>query len=119
MAFSSATVHRSSKKARHSSGVFRDSTARYSRSAAYTVLAGSYDRLTRDVDYERWADYAQRHFAKQKRPVETGWQGMVCPPPVENIVSRRFTEVKRETEKGSAQGKQMSGSGPCRKRSKI
>ena len=38
---------------------------------AYTVLAGSYDRLTRDVDYERWADYAQRHFAKQKRPVET------------------------------------------------
>ena len=38
---------------------------------AYTVLAGSYDRLTRDVDYERWADYAQRHFAKQKCPVET------------------------------------------------
>lgn len=38
---------------------------------AYTVLAGSYDRLTGDVDYGKWADYAQRHFAKLKRPVET------------------------------------------------
>ena len=38
---------------------------------AYTALAGSYDRLTGDVDYGKWADYAQRHFAKLKRPVET------------------------------------------------
>lgn len=38
---------------------------------AYTVLAGSYDRLTADVDYGKWADYAQRHFRRLKRPVET------------------------------------------------
>ena len=38
---------------------------------AYTVLAGSYDRLTADVDYSKWADYAQRHFRRLKRPVET------------------------------------------------
>ncbi|MDE6590169.1 MAG: class I SAM-dependent methyltransferase, partial [Oscillospiraceae bacterium] len=38
---------------------------------AYTVLAQGYDRLTADVDYGRWADYAQRHFAKLKRPVRS------------------------------------------------
>ena len=38
---------------------------------AYTVLAGRYDRLTSDVDYGKWADYAQRHFAKLKRPVRS------------------------------------------------
>ena len=38
---------------------------------AYTALAGSYDRLTADVDYGKWADYAQRHFRRLKRPVET------------------------------------------------
>lgn len=38
---------------------------------AYTVLAGSYDRLTGDVDYDKWADCAQRHFRRLKRPVKT------------------------------------------------
>ena len=38
---------------------------------AYTVLARCYDRLTADVDYEKWADYAQRHFCRQKRPVRS------------------------------------------------
>lgn len=36
---------------------------------AYTVLAQSYDRLTADVDYEKWADYVERHFRRLKRPV--------------------------------------------------
>ena len=36
---------------------------------SYTVLARCYDRLTADVDYERWADYVERHFRKLKRPV--------------------------------------------------
>lgn len=36
---------------------------------AYTVLAGWYDRLTADVDYERWADYVERHFRRWKRPI--------------------------------------------------
>ena len=36
---------------------------------AYTVLARCYDRLTADVDYERWADYLERHFQRWKRPV--------------------------------------------------
>ena len=36
---------------------------------AYTVLAGCYDRLTADVNYERWADYVERHFRRSKRPV--------------------------------------------------
>ena len=38
---------------------------------AYTVLAQSYDRLTADVDYEKWADYVERHFRRLKRPVRT------------------------------------------------
>ena len=38
---------------------------------AYTVLARSYDRLTADVDYGRWADYVERHFRKGGRPVRT------------------------------------------------
>lgn len=36
---------------------------------AYTALARYYDRLTADVDYAKWADYVERHFQKQKRPV--------------------------------------------------
>ena len=36
---------------------------------AYTVLARSYDRLTADVAYEKWADYVERHFRKSKQPV--------------------------------------------------
>lgn len=38
---------------------------------SYTVLARCYDRLTADVDYERWADYVERHFRKQKQPVRS------------------------------------------------
>lgn len=38
---------------------------------AYTVLARCYDRLTSDVDYQRWADYIERHFHKWKRPVRS------------------------------------------------
>ncbi|MBD5133736.1 MAG: class I SAM-dependent methyltransferase [Clostridiales bacterium] len=38
---------------------------------AYTVLARSYDRLTADVDYEKWADYIERHFRRSKRPVRS------------------------------------------------
>ena len=38
---------------------------------SYTVLAQSYDRLTADVDYEKWADYVERHFRRLKRPVQS------------------------------------------------
>lgn len=38
---------------------------------AYTVLARRYDRLTADVDYEKWADYLERHFQRWKRPVRS------------------------------------------------
>ena len=38
---------------------------------SYTVLAQCYDRLTGDVDYERWADYVERHFRRLKRPVRS------------------------------------------------
>lgn len=37
--------------------------------ASYEFLAGSYDALTGDVGYGRWADYVERHFARLKRPV--------------------------------------------------
>ena len=38
---------------------------------SYTILAQGYDRLTADVDYEKWADYVERHFRKLKRPVRS------------------------------------------------
>lgn len=38
---------------------------------AYTILAEHYDRLTYDVNYERWADYVERHFRRLSRPVRT------------------------------------------------
>ena len=38
---------------------------------AYTVLASRYDQLTGDVNYEKWADYAQRHFSRLKHPVRS------------------------------------------------
>lgn len=38
---------------------------------AYTVLARCYDRLTGDVDYKKWADCAQRHFGRLRRPVRS------------------------------------------------
>ena len=31
---------------------------------SYTILAQSYDRLTADVDYKKWADYIERHFQR-------------------------------------------------------
>ncbi len=39
--------------------------------SAYGDLAPVYDRLTADVDYGAWADYVERHFRRQKRPVHT------------------------------------------------
>jgi len=39
--------------------------------ASYEFLAGSYDALTADVGYPRWADYIEGHFARLKRPVRT------------------------------------------------
>lgn len=38
---------------------------------SYETLPGSYDALTRDVDYPRWADYLQWHFSRLPRPVES------------------------------------------------
>lgn len=38
---------------------------------SYTFLADSYDQLTTDVSYPRWADYIQWHFSRQPAPVET------------------------------------------------
>lgn len=38
---------------------------------SYDFLAGSYDALTWDVDYSRWADYVEKHFARLSRPVES------------------------------------------------
>lgn len=39
--------------------------------SGYGFLAGSYDRLTWDIDYEGWADYLELHFARARRPVKT------------------------------------------------
>lgn len=38
---------------------------------SYTFLAESYDLLTTDVGYSRWADYIQWHFDRQKEPVHS------------------------------------------------
>ena len=38
---------------------------------AYENLAGCYDQFTRDVDYVRWADYLERHFARSALPIQT------------------------------------------------
>jgi len=38
---------------------------------SYTFLAESYDELTGDVNYQRWADYIEWHFARQSAPVKT------------------------------------------------
>lgn len=37
---------------------------------SYTFLAESYDLLTTDVGYPRWADYIEWHFARQTIPVK-------------------------------------------------
>lgn len=38
---------------------------------SYTFLAESYDLLTTDVGYPKWADYIQWHFARQSAPVHS------------------------------------------------
>lgn len=38
---------------------------------SYEYLANCYDAFTTDVDYDRWADYLERHFQAAKRPVKT------------------------------------------------
>lgn len=38
---------------------------------AYEFLAGCYDTFTADVDYARWADYLEKHFARSTIPVHT------------------------------------------------
>jgi len=38
---------------------------------SYEYLADCYDRFTADVDYPRWADYLEKHFAKSKLPIRT------------------------------------------------
>ena len=38
---------------------------------AYEFLAGCYDRFTRDVNYPRWADYIEKHFARSALPIRT------------------------------------------------
>lgn len=38
---------------------------------AYEYLAQCYDQFTEDVDYERWADYVERHFARSRLPIHT------------------------------------------------
>ena len=40
-------------------------------SGSYTVIAQSYDRLTGDVRYEKWADYVERHFRKSRQPIRS------------------------------------------------
>ena len=38
---------------------------------SYGPLAGCYDELTYDVDYARWADYIEKHFARRPIPGRT------------------------------------------------
>ena len=40
-------------------------------SGSYGPLAGCYDQLTYDVDYPRWADYIEKHFARRRIPGRT------------------------------------------------
>ena len=37
----------------------------------YGALAGCYDAMTEDVNYPAWADYLEKLFAREKRPVRT------------------------------------------------
>lgn len=38
---------------------------------AYEYLAQCYDQFTEDVNYDRWADYVERHFAGSRLPIRT------------------------------------------------
>ena len=40
--------------------------------SSYDFLAGCYDQLTYDVDYPAWADYLEKHFAKNALPIQIG-----------------------------------------------
>ena len=37
----------------------------------YDALAGCYDAMTQDVNYPAWADFLEKLFARQPRPVHT------------------------------------------------
>lgn len=37
----------------------------------YQALAGCYDAMTEDVNYPAWADFLEKLFAREKRPVRT------------------------------------------------
>ena len=37
----------------------------------YDALAGCYDAMTEDVNYRDWADFLEKLFAREKRPVHT------------------------------------------------
>ena len=37
----------------------------------YQALAGCYDAMTEDVNYPAWADFLEKLFAREKRPVHT------------------------------------------------
>lgn len=39
--------------------------------SSYESLALSYDALTTDVGYDRWADYIEKHFSRSKRPIRS------------------------------------------------
>lgn len=41
------------------------------RDGTYEALAGCYDEMTEDVNYPAWADFLQKLFAREKRPVRT------------------------------------------------
>ena len=38
---------------------------------AYEYLAQCYDQFTEDVNYDLWADYVERHFARSRLPIRT------------------------------------------------
>ena len=50
-------------------------------SGSYGPLAGCYDQLTYDVDYPRWADYIEKHFARRHIPAGRCWTWPAAPAP--------------------------------------
>ena len=60
---------------------------------AYEHLARWYDRFTADVDYERWADYAQKHFARCGAPVVTVLELACGTGSLTRILARRGYEM--------------------------
>ena len=39
--------------------------------SSYQSLAGCYDEFTTDVDYPAWADFLEKLFRREKKPVHT------------------------------------------------